>query len=76
MIWGCLPPPRAGPARLFLQACTVRLDGRACRIEEDAVVMTSKPASPYDNAVRAVSQDVRVVALLAVVAFLLAIVPT
>ena len=38
--------------------------------------MISKPAPVYDDAMRAVWQDVRVAALLAAVAFLLAILPT
>ncbi len=38
--------------------------------------MISKPAPVYDDAMRAVWQDVRVAALLAVVAFVLAILAT
>jgi len=38
--------------------------------------MISKPAQVYDDAMDAVWQDVRVVALLAVVAFLLLLLPT
>ena len=38
--------------------------------------MISKPAQVYDDAMRAIWQDVRVAALLAVVAFLLVILPT
>jgi len=38
--------------------------------------MISKPAQVYDDAMHAVWQDVRMVALLAVVAFLLVILPT
>jgi hypothetical protein len=38
--------------------------------------MTSKPASVYDHAWRAVWQDVRVAALLAILACVLATLPT
>jgi hypothetical protein len=38
--------------------------------------MISKPASVYDDAMRAIWQDVRVAVLLAVVACVLAILPT
>ncbi len=38
--------------------------------------MISKPAPVYDDAMRAVWQDMRVAALVATVAFLLAILPT
>jgi hypothetical protein len=44
--------------------------------ETRATAMISKPAQVYDDAMHAVWQDVRVVALLAVVAFLLVILPT
>lgn len=51
-------------------------DGRPRRDKEGIAVMISKPASAYDDAMRAVWRDVRVAALLAIAAFLLVIVPT
>ena len=44
--------------------------------ETRVTAMISKPAQVYDDAMHAVWQDVRVVALLAVVAFLLLLLPT